>query len=57
MLRHTFATRFLDDGGDLRAAQRLLRHKRLSTTLIYTDYSTDEALRRQFEEYAGRTAV
>ncbi len=51
MLRHTFATRFLESGGDVRAVQRLLRHRRLATTLLYADYSTDEALRRQFDEH------
>ena len=53
MLRHTFATRFLEHGGDIRAVQRLLRHQRLSTTTIYADYS-DVALRRAFEQHAGR---
>lgn len=48
MLRHTFATRFLEAGGDIRAAQRLLRHRSITPTLIYADYTRDEALRREF---------
>ncbi len=50
MLRHTFATRLLEGGANLRAVQRLLRHHRLDTTLIYADYVTDAALRAEFEK-------
>ncbi len=54
MLRHTFLTRFLEAGGNLRAAQRLARHRRLSSTLIYADYVHDEALRREFDAHNRR---
>lgn len=35
-LRHWYGTTLVDDGGDLRTAQTLLRHASLATTQIYT---------------------
>jgi integrase/recombinase XerC len=49
MLRHTFGTALLEGGADLRAVQRLLRHRRLTSTLVYADYVHDEALRAVFD--------
>ncbi len=51
MLRHTFLTRFLEHGGNLRAAQRLARHRELETTLVYADFVADGALRREFDAH------
>lgn len=36
VLRHTFARRFLDGGGDVAALQEVLGHNSLASTQVYT---------------------
>jgi site-specific recombinase XerD len=36
MLQHASPTHLLEDGYDIRAIQELLRHRDVSTTMIYT---------------------
>jgi integrase/recombinase XerD len=50
VLRHTFATLFLQKGGSLAALKKILGHDRLTTTEIYLNL-TD---RHVIEEYEGK---
>jgi integrase/recombinase XerD len=50
LFRHTAATRFLENGGDLRHLQMLLGHSDLRVILRYTHLS-DQALRKQHDQF------
>jgi site-specific recombinase XerD len=54
-LRHTFATHFLQTGGELAILRDLLGHKSLSTTSVYV--TTERDTRSRAVEKFGRTAV
>ena len=47
-MRHSFATHFIEGGGDLSALQRLLGHANIATTQIYIDQSIAH-LRKAFD--------
>ena len=54
-LRHTLATRLLNEGMPITSLQRLLGHEKLETTLLYARVH-DETVRRDFERAQARLA-
>jgi len=52
-LRHTLATRLLNEGMPITSLQRLLGHEQLNTTLIYARVH-DETVRRDYERAQAR---
>lgn len=51
VLRHTFATTVLRNGGDIRFIQQILGHSSVATTQIYT-HIDDNTLRDMYDRYA-----
>lgn len=50
MLRHSFATNFMRNNGNMRYLSRLLGHSDINTTMIYT-HVVDNDLRGQYDEF------
>lgn len=53
VLRHTFATAVLRNGGDIRFIQQLLGHASVATTQIYT-HVDDSTLKQMYEKHRPR---
>ena len=55
LLRHTFATHYIDCGGGVAHLQRILGHKSIDTTMIYVHLSAT-ALRADHAEHSPSPA-
>lgn len=55
-LRHTFATNFLKNGGNIRTLMSILGHSDLSTTQIYLDY-TDTQIVEQYNAVTDKDTL
>ncbi|PIR43920.1 hypothetical protein COV24_00125 [candidate division WWE3 bacterium CG10_big_fil_rev_8_21_14_0_10_32_10] len=56
VMRHSFATHILKQGGDIRSVQELLGHSNVSTTQIYT-HITNKDLKETHEKFHKRSGV
>lgn len=52
-LRHSYATHMLEDGVDIRLLQRLLGHRKVETTEVYTQFTQSAGVRSPLDRLFG----
>ena len=57
ILRHTFCTRFCENESNVKAIQKIMGHRKISTTMDIYTHVTEEKAQSVMEELAGKIKI